>query len=144
MKKHIATAALAVCLVLPFAACDMSNWVIPEETRVTFALVISTRIYNRKTVYAEVREGSQSGTLLEVVEAPFEDCPNTAADAWAKMTTLAPIMTNRRYRLDFYLDMDGNTVLNAGDLVGHQEFEVTPNASWSETKYFYEDLETVT
>jgi hypothetical protein len=144
MKKHIATAALAACLVLPFVACDMSNWVIPEETRVTFALVISTRMYNGKTIYAEVREGSQSGTLLEVVEALFEDCPNTAYDAWAEMTTLAPIMTNRRYRLDFYLDMDGNTVLNSGDLIGHQEFEVTPNAIWSETKYFYEDLETVT
>jgi hypothetical protein len=142
MKKRCLIALAAGCLLLLFCGCDMSNWVIPEENRVTFALVISTRIYNGITVYAEVREGSQSGALLEIVEAPFEDEPNTANDAWAKMTTLGPVMTNRRYRLDFYLDMDGSSDLNTGDLVGHQEFEVTPNAVWSETKYFYEDLET--
>jgi hypothetical protein len=143
MKKLMLVLALLSVMMLSFVACDMSDWVIPEETRVTFALVISTRIYNGKTVYAEVREGGSSGVLLEVVEAPFEDCPNTAEDAWAKMTTLEAIMTNRRYRLDFYLDMDDSGTMTSGDLSGHQEFEVTPNAVWSETKYFYEDLETV-
>ncbi|MCX7029603.1 MAG: hypothetical protein NTU62_05720 [Spirochaetes bacterium] len=59
------------------------------------------------------------------------------------MTTLEAIMTNRRYRLDFYLDMDDSGTMTSDDLSGHQEFEVTPNAVWSETKYFYEDLETV-
>ncbi|MCX7029602.1 MAG: hypothetical protein NTU62_05715 [Spirochaetes bacterium] len=81
MKKLMLVLALLGVMMLSFVACDMSDWVIPEETRVTFALVISTRIYNGKTVYAEVREGGSSGVLLEVVEAPFEDCPNTAEDA---------------------------------------------------------------
>jgi hypothetical protein len=145
MKKRFVLLAVAGGLFLLVSGCDLSDWVIPEDSRVTFALVINTRIYNGYTVYADVYVGSESGAFVETVSAPLGDFPNTGNDiAWAQMTTLELIATNQRYRLNFYIDLTEDGTMNAGDKKGYQEFEVTPSAEWSESKYFYEDLEDVT
>jgi hypothetical protein len=144
MKKRIVLLAVAGGLFLLVSGCDISDGVIPEDSRVTFALVINTRMYNGYTVYADVFVGSESGAFVETVSAPLGDYPNTGNEiAWAQMTTLELIATNQRYRLNFYIDMNGGGTMDSGDLKGYQEFEVTPSAVWSETKYFAEDLETV-
>jgi hypothetical protein len=143
MKKPALFLAAAGGLFLLVTGCDMSNWVIPVDNRVTFALVINTLAYNGKTVRADVYVGSESGAFVETVSGPLANAPNTDNAARAEMTTLEEIATNQRYRLNFFIDMNGDGSMNTGDLKGYQEFEVTPSAVWSETKYFAEDLETV-
>jgi len=43
--------------------------------------------------------------------------------------------------LDFFIDTDGNGVEGSGGLAGIQHFNVLPNAVWSGTKYFANDLD---
>lgn len=143
MKKSALLLAVAGCLLLLVTGCDMSNWAIPEEKRMTFALVINDRLFVDVEAIAELHEHDDAGALLETVRGVFVDYPNTVTHAWAQMTTLEPIMTNRRYFLDFFFDMNGDGLRNVGDLRGYQTFEVTPNAGWSETKYLVGDLELV-
>ncbi len=143
MRKTALLLARAGCLLLAIAGCDMSNWVIPTEKRVTFALVIDDLSFVGIEVIAAVHEHDDAGALLETVQGAFVAYPNTTTQAWAQMTTLEPIMTNRRYHLDFFFDMNGDGLRNIGDRTGYQTFEVTPNAVWSETKFFVGDLDPV-
>ena len=136
------TIFLLIGAVLFLCSCQMGNLVSASKQRVTFALVIETRAYNGKTVFADVLD-DPGGTLIETVSAAFESYPATANHAWAKLTTLGKVETNRRYFLDFFIDIDDNGVESSGDLAGIQHFEVMPNAVWSETKYFSGDLEAV-
>ena len=66
-----------------------------------------------------------------------------SSEAWARLTTLEAIDTNRRYFLDFFIDIDTSGDESSGDPAGIQHFEVMPNAVWSETKYFVSELEIV-
>ncbi len=143
MRKLALLLAAAGGLFLLVSGCDMSDWVIPVDNRVTFALVINSLAYNGKTVRADVYVGSESGAFVETVAGALADAPGTANAARAEMTTLEEIATNQRYRLNFYIDMDDDATMDTDDLKGYQEFEVTPSAVWSETKYFAEDLELV-
>ncbi len=128
--------------ILFLCSCQMGNLVSTGKQRVTFALVIDTRVYNGKMVYADVLD-DPGGTLIEAITAAFESYPATENHAWTKMTTLNEIETNRRYFLDFFIDIDNDGTETSGDLTGIQHFEVMPSAVWSETKYFTSDLEPV-
>lgn len=142
MKRRfqITVALLFVLATLFLVSCeDIGNPLLPTRERVTFALVINTRIYNGKQVIASLRE-DVGGPTLETIQGAFVDYPNTATEAWAQMTTLEKIWTNQRYFLSFYIDMDDSGTKTAGDLEGVQHFDVTSNAVWSETKYFFEEL----
>jgi hypothetical protein len=135
---------LTICLIALFLICSCvpGEQIIVENKRVTFALVIDIRDYNGEKVYANVLT-EPGGTLVTTVDGVFESYPNTATHAWARMTTLDELETNKRYFLDFFIDMDDDGVKTTGDLTGIQHFEVMPSAIWSETKYFSSDLETV-
>jgi len=125
--------------LLVLCSCQMGTLVSAGKQRVTFALVIDTRVYNGKTVYADVLD-DVGGALIETVSAALESYPNTANQAWARLTTLEQIDTNRRYFLDFFIDTDDSGGESSGDLAGVQPFDVMPNAVWSETKYFASEL----
>lgn len=129
-------------LMLGVTSCDVGQLAAVSKKRITFALVIDTRVYNEKMVYADVLD-NPGGLLITTVEASLESYPNTANHAWARMTTLQEFETNRRYFLEFFIDLDGNGTKTTGDLTGIQHFDVMPNASWAETKYFSADLEPV-
>ncbi|MFC2105792.1 hypothetical protein ACFLS5_04845 [Candidatus Bipolaricaulota bacterium] len=136
------TLALVVLGALLVLTSCTGNIAVPSSQRVTFALVLDTRAYNGIAVIADVLDDF-GGTILEVVTDALTSYPNTANHAWARLTTLEEHPTNRRYVLDFYLDMDGSGTRSFGDLHGMQHFDVMPNAVWSETKYYSDDLETV-
>ena len=127
--------------ILVLASC-VGNITIPSSQRITFALVLDTRVYNGLTVIADVLNDF-GGTVLETVSDALASYPNTANHAWARLTTLEEYLTNRTYVLDFYLDMDGSGSRTSGDLHGIQHFNVMPNAVWSETKFFSTDLEII-
>ena len=131
-----------LCLLASFLICSClpGEQVTAENKRVTFALVIDTRAYNGKKIYATIFSEENEITTVQGV---FESYPNTTTHAWAKMTTLEEIETNQRYSLEFFVDMNEDETKNAGDLTGSQHFEVTPSSVWSETKYFSSDFETV-
>lgn len=129
-------------LVLGVTSCDVGQLAAASKKRITFALVIDTRAYNGKMVYADVLD-NPGGSLFTTVEASLESYPNTVNHAWARMTTLEEFETNRRYFLEFFIDLDGNGAKTTGDLTGIQHFDVMPNATWAETKYFSADLEVV-
>jgi hypothetical protein len=131
-----------ISLVLGVTSCDVGQLAAASKKRITFALVIDTRAYNGKMVYADVLD-NPGGSLFTTVEAPLESYPNTVNHAWARMTTLEELDTNRRYFLEFFIDLDGNGTKTTGDLAGTQHFDVMPNATWAETKYFSADLEVV-
>ena len=126
--------------LLVLCSCQMGTLVSAGTQRVTFALVIDTRTYNGKAVVADVLD-DVGGVLIETVSAVLESYPNTAHQAWARLTTLEQIDTNRRYFLDFFIDIDDSGGETSGDLAGIQHFDVMPNAVWSETKYFASELE---
>ena len=128
--------------VLILCSCQMGTLVSAGKQRVTFALVIDTREYNGKVVFADVLD-DVGGALIESVSSALESYPNTTHQAWARLTTLEAIDTNRRYFLDFFIDIDTSGDESSGDLAGIQHFEVMPNAVWSETKYFVSELEIV-
>ena len=122
------------------AACDTAgNLALPTRERVTFTLVLNTRTYNGKSVIAALKVKLEE-PAIETIEGTFQDYPNTSTQAWAQMTTLEKIWTNQRYFLVFYIDIDDSGTLTTGDLEGTQHFDVASNAVWSETKYFYEEL----
>jgi len=120
-------------------SCQMEKLVSAGKQRVTFALVIDTRAYNGTIVFADVLD-DVGGALIETVSAAFESYPNTASQTWARLTTLEQIDTNRRYFLDFFIDIDASGDESSGDSAGIQHFDVMPNAVWSETKYFASEL----
>ena len=120
----------------------MATLVSASKQRVTFALVIDTREFNGKAVFADVLD-DVGGVLIETVSAALESYPNTAGQAWARLTTLEQIDTHRRYFLDFFIDIDGSGDESSGDRAGIQHFDVMPNAVWSETKYFASELELI-
>lgn len=128
-------------LVLVFlGSCTDSSLVMASDERVTFALVLDSRAYDGRTVYAELRANGAGSAVLESLSAQLADYPNTSIQAWAQFTTLERIKTNAGYFLDFYIDMDGSGSLTTGDLQGYQNFYVAPSAVWSETKYFSQEL----
>lgn len=131
-----------VTLMLGATSCDVGRPTTAGTERVTFALVLDTRAYNGKMVYADVLD-NPGGSLFTTVEASLQSYPNTTNHAWARMKTLGELETNRRYFLEFFIDIDGDGVKTTGDLTGIQHFDVMPNATWSETKYFSADLEVV-
>lgn len=137
---------LVICVILGIAlflcSCQMGTLVSAGKQRVTFALVIDTRDHNGKAVFADVLD-DVGGALIETVSAALESYPNTAHQAWARLTTLEQIDTNRRYFLDFFIDIDDSGNESSGDLAGIQHFDIMPNAVWSETKYFASELETI-
>ena len=63
-----------------------------SKKRITFALVIDTRVYNGKMVYADVLD-DPGGSLFTTVEASLQSYPNTTNHAWARMTTLEEFET---------------------------------------------------
>lgn len=138
--RRLLTGVLLTGLALALSSCATTGLIDSSAKRVTFALVIDTRAYNGKLVTADVRQGQST---LETVSAPFASYPNTASQAWAQLTTLSAIPTGQRYELDFFIDMNGDGVKDSGDLTGSQFFDVMPNATWCETKYFVSDLGTV-
>ena len=140
--RTLLTALILVALVLGVTSCDVGQLAAASKKRITFALVIDTRVYNGKMVYADVLD-DPGGSLFTTVEASLQSYPNTTNHAWARMTTLEEFETNRRYFLEFFIDIDGNGTKTSGDLTGIQHFNVMPNAGWSETKYFSADLETI-
>ena len=130
-------------VVLVITACDdVGQLQLPTKERVTFALVLNTRIYDGLTIFADLKENVEGGAK-ETIEGIFDDYPNTTIQSWAKMTTLEKIWTNQGYFLDFYIDMDGSDTKTTGDMTGVQNFDVRTNAVWSETKYYAEELTTV-
>lgn len=141
-RKRMAVLCVILVTALLLCSCQMGTLVSAGKQRVTFALVIDTREYNGETVFADVLT-DVGGTLVETVSATFESYPNTAHQAWAKLTTLEQIDTNRRYFLDFFIDINASGDKTSGDLAGIQHFDVMPNAVWSETKYFVSELEVV-
>ncbi len=141
LDRALSLVMLVLGALLVLTSCT-GNIAVPSSQRITFALVLDTRVYNGIPVIADVLDDF-GGTILEVVTDTLTSYPNTANHAWARLTTLEEHPTNRRYVLDFYLDMDGSGMRNSGDLCGVQHFDVMPNAVWSETKYFSNDLETV-
>jgi hypothetical protein len=145
MKKRLIVLAACVIAALLVSSCDLAGGS-DEAKRITFALVVDTRNYDGKKVYASVStEGDDTteGTEVATVQGVFESYPNTTANSWAKMTTLDEIDTNVRYLLDFFVDMNADGERSTGDLAGVQHFDVMPDAIWSETKYFRSDLEAV-
>jgi len=132
---------LVVSILMAVVSCA-GNLVNASLQRITFALVIDSRAYNGVNILADVLDDFQ-GNIIESVSDPLASYPNTANHAWARLTTLGEHPTNRRYVLEFYLDLDGDGTLSSGDLAGVQHFDVMPNAVWSETKFFSDDLETV-
>lgn len=141
-RKRMVVLCVILATALFLCSCQMGTLISAGKQRVTFALVIDTRDYNGKTVFADVLT-DVGGTLVETVSAALESYPNTAHQAWAKLTTLEQIDTNRRYFLDFFIDIDDDGDESSGDLAGIQHFDVMPNAVWSETKYFASELELV-
>ncbi len=139
-NRRILIGVLLIGLALVLTSCQTSHLVSSGTKRVTFALVIDTRAYNDKIVYADLQEGN---TTIETLSARFTPYPNTATQAWAQLATLDAISTGQRYFLDFFIDMNGDGVKDTGDLTGTQFFDVMPNASWCETKYFVSELATV-
>ena len=136
-------AGLIVLCAIGLASCtDDFNVLLATKERVTFALVINTRVYNGLTVVANVRH-DLDGPVIETVSGTMQDYPNTATGAWAQMTTLEKVWTNATYSLDFCIDVDGDSPFSSGDLEGIQHFDVTTNAVWSETSYFHENLTAV-
>ena len=133
---------VTVGAMLFLCSCQMGTLISAGEQRVTFALVIDTHTYDGEMVFADVLT-DVGGTLVETVSAAFESYPATTHQAWAKLTTLEQIDTNRRYFLDFFIDIDASGDESSGDLAGIQHFDVMPNAVWSETKYFASELEIV-
>ncbi|RLE27345.1 hypothetical protein DRJ54_07875 [Candidatus Acetothermia bacterium] len=142
MSGKPALGFLLIGTLFLLSGCLGEGLVSAGRKRVTFALVLDTRAYNGKTAYADILD-TPGGTLIETVSAVFASYPNTANHSWARFTTLGEIETNHRYFLDFFIDMDGDGVEDSGDLRGIQHFDVMPNATWSETKYFSQDLEPV-
>lgn len=147
MKKFV----ILLCLVFIAFSLLMTgcgNFVMPTKERVTFALVIydktATPVYEGKKIYADVRtDAPPDGELIEEISGIFEAYPNTTHDYWAKMTTLDKIWTNQRYYLWFWIDMDGDGEKNTGDWEGVQHFNVASGHTWTETKYFVENLDPV-
>ena len=140
--KRMFVICVVLGTVLFLCSCQMGTLVSAGKQRVTFALVIDTRVHDGKTVFTDVLT-DVGGTLVETVSATFESYPNTASQAWARLTTLEQIDTNRRYFLDFFIDIDASGDESSGDLAGIQHFDVMPNAVWSETKYFASELDLV-
>ena len=141
-RKRMAVLCGVLATALFLCSCQMGTLISAGKQRVTFALVIDTRTYNGEMVFADVLT-DVGGTLVETVSAAFESYPATTHQAWAKLTTLEQIDTNRRYFLDFFIDIDASGDESSGDLAGIQHFDVMPNAVWSETKYFASELEIV-
>ena len=141
LVRTLLTTLILVALVLGVTSCDVGQLAAGKK-RITFALVLDTRVYNGKMVYADVLD-NPDGLLFTTVEAPLQSYPNTVNHAWARMTTLEEFETNRRYFLEFFIDLDETGTETTGDLTGIQHFDVMPNAIWPETKYFSADLETI-
>lgn len=139
-NRRLLTGLLLLGLAFALSSCGTTTLIGSSAKRVTFALVIDTRAYNGKSVIAALDQGD---TTLETLSAPFASYPNTATQAWAQLTTLDAVPTGERYELAFYIDMNGDGVRDTGDLAGSQFFDVMPNATWCETKYFTSDLEPV-
>ena len=143
MKPNRAWTLALVILgaILGLSSCT-GNIAVPSSQRITFALVLDTRAHNGIVVVADVLDDFGGSVLVEVSDA-LTSYPNTANHSWARLTTLEEYPTNQRYVLDFYLDVDGSSTRTSGDLQGIQHFDVMPNAVWSETKYYSDDLETI-
>lgn len=139
--------AAGVLLSLSFMACDQYSLIWAEPKDVTFALVLDTRAYDGLAVRALVKSSINDDPALDVVAGTASDiigpCPNTSNQSWARLLCGEKLITNARYFLDFYIDVDASYTRSSGDLEGRQHFEVGPNATWSETKYFTMDLEAV-
>ncbi len=140
MRVRILAFLTVSAVLLLLSSCDTFQQITQE--RLTFALVIHTRAYDTKTVYADVHDHNLDGAMRETVHAALEAYPNTTSDSWAKMTTNEVLPNGQRYTLEFYIDLDGSATLSAGDLQGVQVFEIRAGESWAETKYFFEDLTT--
>jgi hypothetical protein len=122
------------------------NFVMPTKERVTFALVIYDEfaVYDGMKIYADVRtDAPPNGEHIEEINGIFKKYENTTHDYWAQMTTLDKIWTNQRYYLWFWIDMNDNALKDSGDKEGVQHFNVASGHTWTETKYFVENLDTV-
>jgi hypothetical protein len=140
--------ALLAVAILALVGCGGIVF-IAQPQRVTFALVLDSRLYTGEPVVAQVKQPNQDISdpwqlpVMETLTAPLANYPNTTNQDWAQFTTLEKIPTNARYILTFFIDMNGNGIMDAGDLSGVQFFDVMPNAVWSETKYYSSELTTV-
>jgi hypothetical protein len=131
---------LSLLFLLVLSACDdIGAPQFPTKERVTFALVLNTRLHNGEKVIAYLKENIEEGAR-ETIAGFLESVPNTTNQSWVKMTTLEKMWTNQGYFLDFFIDLDGDEAKSTGDLSGVQFFDVRSNAVWSEAKYFFEDL----
>jgi hypothetical protein len=145
MKKWLVVLAACVVAAPLVSACDLAGGG-DEATRVTFALVTDTREYDGKKVYATVSTiGDETVEASEVasVQGVFESYPGKPAQSLAKLTTDEEIATSERYVLDFFVDMDGNDQRTTGDLTGVQGFDVMPDETRSEAKYFRSEFQVI-
>lgn len=127
------------------SSCDLAGGG-DEATRVTFTLVTDTREYDGKKVYATVStvgDETDEASVVASVQGVFESYPGKPTQSLAKLTTDDEIATNERYVLDFFVDMDGNDQRTTGDLAGVQGFDVMPDETRSEAKYFRSEFQVI-
>ena len=144
MKKWLAVLAACVVAAPLVLSCDLAGG--DEATRVTFALVTDTREYDGKKVYATVStigDETAEASVVASVQGVFESYPGKPTQSLAKLTTDEEIATSERYVLDFFVDMDGNDQRTTGDLTGVQGFDVMPDETRSEAKYFRSEFQVI-
>ena len=122
-------------------SCD--NLILAQPARIQFALVIDDMSLEGDVAYANVHEHSGDGALLATVHGAFVSITGSPTAVWCEMTTAEELPTNRRYFLDFWIDLDGSDSQTPGDLAGNQVFEVRPNEPYSEARSFSADLVTL-
>ena len=139
--RYASVSVLVLLAVFLLSSCG--NPIIAEPQRITFALVIDDLALNATVVRADVHDHDEDGEMLETVQGSFAAIPGSETALWAEMTTLEALPTSQRYHLIFWIDMNADSIENAGDRTGYQTFEVMPNASYSEAKVFAVDLVTL-
>ncbi len=140
--KRFALAA-CVCIVLLAVSCEDPNLIVAEPKRITFTLIIDDMGLVGKQVTADVHDHNIQGAILETIQGTFQPIEGSGTAPYAEMTTLEELATNHHYFLEFWIDMDEDAVHDAGDLDAYADFDVMPNAIYSEAKVFRVDLLTV-
>jgi hypothetical protein len=140
--KRIALVACVFVMLLA-VSCENPNVVIAEPRRITFALIIDDMGLVGKQVTAAVHDHNIQGAILETVKGTFQPIAGSGTAPYAEMTTLEERATNYHYFLEFWIDVDGDQLRDAGDLESYADFDVMPSASYSEAKVFRVDLLTV-
>jgi hypothetical protein len=137
--------ALAACvfLLLLAASCENPDLIVAEPKRITFTLIIDDMSLVGKQVTADVHDHNIQGAILETIHGTFQPITGSGTAPYGEMTTLGEHSTNHHYFLGFWIDMDGDQLRDAGDLESYADFDVMPNASYSEAKVFRVDLLTV-